>query len=232
MKLLLTCEHGGHSIPKKYQSRFTDHETVLKTHRGYDLGAHDIFKHLQPLFDDAKSNMMTRLLIDYNRSLHHRNLFSEFTKTLSADEKQNLINHCYLPYRMAIEKTIKNHIEQGETVLHLSIHSFTPTLNNIERHCDIGLLYDSSNNNEKEFCKQLKIEINKLKPHLNVRFNYPYSGKADGFTTYLRKCFPNHYLGIELEINQKFSNSNQIEPTIKNTLWIALKQCSEQPICS
>jgi len=37
-----------------------------------------------------------------------------------------------------------------------------------------------------------------------VRRNYPYAGKNDGFTTYLRRRFPSDaYLGIELEINQK-----------------------------
>jgi len=37
-----------------------------------------------------------------------------------------------------------------------------------------------------------------------VRRNYPYTGKSDGFTAYLRRRFPaDAYIGIELEINQK-----------------------------
>ena len=41
-------------------------------------------------------------------------------------------------------------------------------------------------------------------PALKVRRNYPYTGKSDGFTAYLRRRFPPAaYLGIELEINQK-----------------------------
>jgi len=37
-----------------------------------------------------------------------------------------------------------------------------------------------------------------------VRRNFPYKGCNDGFTSTLRKKFPNDaYLGIELEINQK-----------------------------
>ncbi len=39
---------------------------------------------------------------------------------------------------------------------------------------------------------------------LKVRRNYPYTGKSDGFTAYLRRRFPaDVYVGIELEINQK-----------------------------
>jgi hypothetical protein len=36
-----------------------------------------------------------------------------------------------------------------------------------------------------------------------VRRNYPYAGKGDGLTSYLRLCFPcGAYVGIELEVNQ------------------------------
>ena len=42
--------------------------------------------------------------------------------------------------------------------------------------------------------------IKEVDPEINVRFNYPYRGAADGFTTYLRKCFPKNYVGFELEI--------------------------------
>ena len=36
-----------------------------------------------------------------------------------------------------------------------------------------------------------------------MRYNYPYSGAADGLTTWLRLRHPQtRYLGVELEINQ------------------------------
>jgi hypothetical protein len=39
---------------------------------------------------------------------------------------------------------------------------------------------------------------------LRVRRNYPYLGKADGFTTYLRRHFPvDRYAGVEFEVNPK-----------------------------
>jgi len=38
-----------------------------------------------------------------------------------------------------------------------------------------------------------------------VRRNYPYAGKSDGLTAFLRRRFPAEvYIGIELEINQKY----------------------------
>jgi hypothetical protein len=38
----------------------------------------------------------------------------------------------------------------------------------------------------------------------HVRFNYPYRGVNDGFTTANRRVFaPQEYLGVEIEVNQK-----------------------------
>ena len=39
---------------------------------------------------------------------------------------------------------------------------------------------------------------------MHVRRNYPYSGTADGLTTDLRAGFGPRYLGIEIEVNQRF----------------------------
>ncbi len=222
MKLVLTCEHGGNHIPKMYKLYFKDNLDILETHKGYDLGALDVFNTLKPLSNYSKFSKTSRLLIELNRSLHHKSLFSKYSKSFSKTDKNVLIEIYYLPYRNGIEEVIKNFIELGESVLHISVHSFTPILNTTERHCDIGLLYDSSISNEKLFCKQLKTEIKTLKPNLNVRFNYPYLGKMDGLTTYLRKQFTENYLGIELEINQKFSKNNKMDSTIKETLFQAV----------
>lgn len=224
MKLVLTCEHGGNIVPEEYGWLFKNNEAVLKTHRGFDLGALDVFNTLKPLSDYSKPNTTSRLLIELNRSLHHNHLFSEFSKMLPSTEKPGLINQYYLPYRNVVESNIKSFIEHGETVLHLSVHSFTPILNNLERHCDMGLLYDSSIADEKLFCKHFKAEINTLNPEMNIRYNYPYLGKADGFTTYLRKQFPKNYMGIELEINQKHASNNIMRYSIKNTVFKALQQ--------
>ena len=60
-------------------------------------------------------------------------------------------------------------------------------------------------------------------PELKIRFNYPYLGKADGFTTYLRKIFPENYIGIELEVNQKFVNNNKMKSAFKQQTFLALK---------
>lgn len=223
MKFLLTCEHGGNEIPKEYQKYFINAGEALNSHRGYDPGALDLFYSLRSLADYSFYSRTSRLLIEPNRSLHHPALFSEFTKNLSSKEKNRLIAGLYLPYRNSVEALISKILEKGEKVLHLSVHSFSPELDGSIRNTDIGLLFDPKRAEEKNYCKILKKQLLTPKPRWKVRFNYPYLGKADGFTTYLRKKFPGNYLGIELEINQKYSVENQMQAALKDRIVQALK---------
>jgi predicted N-formylglutamate amidohydrolase len=224
MKLVISCEHGGNEIPKEFQKYFVNQTAVLQSHRGYDPGTLDLFEAVKSVSDFSESNTISRLLIECNRSLHHPKLFSEFTKNISETEKEKLISTIYLPYRHRVENRIRNFILNGETVLHISIHSFTPELKGKKRNNDIGLLYDSQRNPEKAVSKKLKSIIIKEMPSLKVRYNYPYLGKADGFTTYLRKQFSINYIGIELEVNQKWVKNNLLQEAIKTTLVKSLKK--------
>lgn len=210
MKIIVTCEHGGNKIPKKYLPLFKNKQKILKSHRGWDIGALILAKKMShdlsaPLYYSTTS----RLLIDLNRSLHHPALFSEFSKTANKNLKQHLISSIYIPYRSEVENRIKMFRSSRNTTIHLSIHSFTYKLNNINRTADIGLLYDPTRNAEKLFCKRLKASLEQTLPNLVVRSNYPYRGNADGFTSYLRNHFnEKDYIGIEIEINQKHSTHN------------------------
>ncbi|RAJ13468.1 N-formylglutamate amidohydrolase [Olleya aquimaris] len=221
MKLVLTCEHGGNDIPRLYKHLFTNQE-VLNSHRGFDIGALAIFNHLKPIADFSKYSTTSRLLIELNRSLHHNQLFSEFTTNLPQLDKAKIITDYYSVYRDEVEAKINTFILKKETVLHLSIHSFTPILNGIKRQCDIGILYDSRKLEEKEFAILLKKEIKAINPELNIRFNYPYLGKSDGFTTYLRQQFSKNYIGIEIEVNQRFSENNAVNNSLKKVIKQAL----------
>lgn len=212
MKLILTCEHASNLLPPQYDSLFKNEKNRLKTHEGYDIGAFEVYKSLQHLADFSWHYPWSRLLIEVNRSLHHPKLFSSISKNLDKAEKNRLIIDYYQTYRNQIQKKIKETINKGETVLHLSIHSFTPVLNGKIRNADFGILYDSRRKAEKEWAENFKNELSSQFNDFKIRMNYPYLGKADGFTTSLRKIFPNQYLGIELEINQKLvENRKDIE---------------------
>lgn len=203
MQLIISCEHAVNAIPKTYAPYFVDAQPLLNTHYGVDFGAMNVAKKLSqalscPLFLAPTS----RLLIEYNRSLHHPRCFSEVTKTLPPLMKKDLIDRYYTPYRNHILTAVKNGIQQQETVLHLSIHSFTPEIHGKKRNNDIGLLYDPKRTQEYKLARLWRAC---LSPYgYRVRMNYPYLGTSDGLVTALRKQFSQtQYIGFEIEINQK-----------------------------
>ncbi len=213
-KFVFTCEHGGNKIPHEFKNLFESYHSLLKTHRAYDIGILKIFNSFAHHFQSHNFHSeISRLLIELNRSPHHKNLFSEITKQLDSETKQYIFNKYYLPYRTKVENDIKKEISNKHKVIHISFHSFTPMLNGIIRNADIGLLYDPKSKFEKDFCRQWCKEILRYDRSLTVRFNYPYLGIADGFTSYLRaKLGKNDYCGVELEINQKLlTNSKEIK---------------------
>jgi len=203
-KLVLTCEHASNALPEQWAYLFERDQEVLGTHRGWDRGAAFLVGILNKEgCYSAFLGKYTRLLVDLNRSANHSKVFSEWTKPLEQRKRNDIIYHYYLPYRDNVIACIRKLIENGQSVVHISVHSFETELNGVVRKNDIGLLYDPGRTEEKKFCQNWADQIRKEKPGLAVRMNFPYLGKGDGFTTFLRKQFDaSHYMGIELETNQ------------------------------
>ncbi|MEP2671238.1 MAG: N-formylglutamate amidohydrolase [Cyclobacteriaceae bacterium] len=201
--LIITCEHAGNVVPKKYQPLFTQSEEALNSHEGWDPGAWNIAQYLGHQLNAVPIGChTTRLLIEANRSLYSNQLFSRYTTHLNAVEKEFLINEVYNPYRQNIQLKID---QLKKPILHLSIHSFTPTYHGRERKVEIGLLFDPERKLENRFCKGLKGELNQNAPDLLVMDNEPYLGIDDGLTSYFRSIYrDDDYMGIEIEVNQKF----------------------------
>ncbi|WP_300438140.1 N-formylglutamate amidohydrolase [Christiangramia sp.] len=227
MKLVLTCEHAFPDIPEKYQYLFMQEAEILETHEAYDTGAFDLFNHLKVLADYSKYQKIGRLLIETNRSEHHQKLFSRYSEHLPEQDRNMLLQSFYRPYRDEIIKKIEAFIQNGNSVLHISVHTFTPILNDIERNCDIGFLYDPKRKAEKKFCRKWKRSILTENQDLKIRYNYPYLGTADGFTTTLRKIFLKNYLGIEIEVNQKLVSRNELDAHIRSLVVESLKKIIE-----
>ncbi|WP_460880756.1 N-formylglutamate amidohydrolase [Pontibacter rugosus] len=135
-----------------------------------------------------------------------------------------MINNIYKPYRDQVEGIIHDFVMADRRVLHVAVHTFTPELDGIERDADIGLLYDPKRKPEAEFARKWKKLLLEQDESLLVRFNYPYLGISDGFPTYLRRKFKDEqYMGIEIEVNQKFildkqQGWEQLQQTIKSSL--------------
>jgi predicted N-formylglutamate amidohydrolase len=222
--LIISCEHAVDTVPDPYLPLFAPFNDLLKTHRGIDFGALAIARHLYNAVKDTLpcdfiQAQATRLLIDCNRSINHPSCFSEVTRDLPFEEKIKIINQYYQPFREQLIDFIQKNMKQKLQVWHLSIHSFTPIMNNLTRTTDIGLLYNPQRSAEKMLCEQWQKEIQQLSLTMRVRRNYPYKGIADGFTTFLRKQFSDSdYIGIEVESNQALILQAQSLDTLKNLL--------------
>jgi predicted N-formylglutamate amidohydrolase len=117
--------------------------------------------------------------------------------------RAKIVDQYYRPYRAEVERIAARSVANGRRVIHLSSHTFTPELHGKVRRADVGLLYDPGRPGEVELCSRWKTSLAASAPALRVRRNYPYAGKGDGLTSFLRRRFPpGAYIGIELEINQ------------------------------
>src|SRR5688572_17164605 len=127
--LVLACEHASKRVPRRYARLFRRSVTLLDSHRGWAPGALELARHLAhdfgaPLF----RGVVTRLLVDLNRSLQSPTLFSEYALRLEEKARLALLARYWEPYRHAVRHCLEEHLLQGRSVLHLSVHSFTPRL--------------------------------------------------------------------------------------------------------
>ncbi len=201
----VTCEHGGNRIPSRYRDFFRGHEELLRTHRGYDVGAIRVAREMSAaLSAPLLVSTISRLLIDLNRSPSHPKLYSEATRAAPEEIRREIFRRYYRPYRTKAETQIAQAVASGRRVIHISCHSFTPELGGQVRDADLGLLYDPARRPEAALCRHWRAALRSTAQALRIRLNYPYTGTADGFTVYLRRQFSaDEYVGIELEINQK-----------------------------
>jgi predicted N-formylglutamate amidohydrolase len=237
INLVITCEHGGNEVPDEYRRLFEGFEDLLQSHRGWDPGAIDLAKFIAeevgaPLFYSE----ITRLLVELNRSEHHRSLFSVITKGLSNEIREKILQTYYYPYRERVFWHIHRSVQQGPQVMHFSVHSFAPSMNGKIRNADAGILFDTARPSERRLAGVLAEAMRRQNIPLRVRKNYPYRGKSDGHTSWLRKKFDDaEYAGIELEINQDLLKPGSLDAehlfravadALKETIKSTSRPCS------
>ena len=217
--LIISCEHGGHKVPPAYAALFARNDTLLASHRGWDPGALQLARQFaRSLGAPIYASTTTRLLVDLNRSIGHRHLFSEFTRGLGRSARQQIVARHYAPHRAAVETAVQRQIAAGTGVIHIASHSFTPVLDGVLRQADVAWLYDPRRAPEAAFARRWMVELGLRASHLRLRRNYPYQGRGDGLTALLRKRYCGaSYVGIELEVNQRFMQQG-------GAAWSALRQ--------
>ncbi|MHA7832932.1 MAG: N-formylglutamate amidohydrolase [Algiphilus sp.] len=215
--VVVSCEHAAHALPPAYRDLVP--EAVCNSHRGWDAGALDLAEALADTLDaPLHTGQYSRLLVDLNRSTHHRQLFSTAVKALDPTERAAIVARHYQPFRRAV----RDDVEARLPCLHLSVHSFTPCLDGVPRHTDIGLLYDPHRPLERTLAAEL-VRALRAEGVWTVHRNQPYRGRADGHTTALRRQLPaTTYAGIEIEINQRWMDTPDW-PHLRRAVCTALR---------
>jgi predicted N-formylglutamate amidohydrolase len=145
----------------------------------------------------------SRLLVESNRAPTNPRIWSRYTAGLPTEERARILERYWWPHRRDVQKAIRSVVASRCRAVHIAVHSFTPVLDGELRNADIGLLYDPRRSGEKALCTRWQKILEELDPKVRVRRNYPYSGVADGLTTWLRRrVSERNYVGVELEVNQ------------------------------
>jgi predicted N-formylglutamate amidohydrolase len=234
--VVVSCEHGGREVPHAYAALFTDHVALLDSHRGWDPGALELGGQIAAAFNaPLHASTTTRLLIDLNRSIGHRQLYSEPTRGLPRAARAEIATRHYRPHRDAVEGEIARRIAAGSQVIHIASHSFTPVMAGVVRRADVAWLYDPKRAGEAALTQRWMAELARRAPGLRLRRNYPYQGSGDGLAKVLRTRFSSTaYVGIELEVNQRFvrlggENWLAVQSAIAGALNNALRRYGPRP---
>jgi len=220
--VVVTSEHASNAVPAEWAARFTGDRAILATHRAYDAGVAALSRDIAARIEAPRfAGEATRLLVDLNRSESHPRLVSD-QFDFDRAERDAVVTRWWRPYRDAVQRAIRDQVAAGRSVLHLSVHSFTPVLDGVVRTTDVGLLYDPRRAFEKAFCARWKVALERHTDRV-VHRNAPYKGVSDGLTTELRKVFPDaSYAGVELEVNQRFVADSRVEPALADAIVASL----------
>ena len=185
-RLLLICDHATNRVPAALDKLGLS-DAELARHIGWDIGAADVTYRLSDrLGAPAVLGGYSRLAIDCNRSLDHPGLIlAESDRTplpanegLSEAQRQARIDALYHPYHQAIDDQItrlRALCRPNEGPVLVSIHSFTPVFDGIERPWHAGVLWDFDSRLPEPLIARLRADET-----LVVGDNEPYSAR-EGF---------------------------------------------------
>jgi predicted N-formylglutamate amidohydrolase len=179
--LLLVCDHASNRVPAELDGLGLD-PALLERHIGWDIGAGPLARRLADLFDaPAVLSRFSRLVIDPNRALDHPQSIPPVSDDIPVPGNQGLdaaarahrVARYFDVYHGAIEERIEAALEACVPAI-LSVHTFTPIMNGIERPWHAAVLHDD----------ELRLAVPVLEafrryPDLLIGDNVPYTGYSD-----------------------------------------------------
>ncbi len=217
MPLLLTCEHARPDLPRGMACDIDPASAaghVLWDPLAFDLAVLVALGTGAPLL----SGQLSRAVVDLNRRAERPDVVpaTSFGQPiavnagLDASARQRRIAALHAPYRRAVRAEVDRAIARGGCA-HISVHSFTATLDPARRSYPLSLLFDPGRPAEVALVQALGDAIDHALG-VRPRLNEPYLGVDEGLTTWLREQFPDPaYAGIELELCHELAG-DLVEP--------------------
>lgn len=172
--LLLVCEHAGQAIPKKLGDLGLTMDQ-LNSHIGWDIGAEAVTRAMAlALGAPAVIQRYNRLVIDCNRPPDAPDAMPEISDhieipgniALGPTARRTRTREIFEPFHAAVTEFIEQHPRR----IILSIHSFTPSMDDIYRPWDLGFLFRK----DTETSQLLRHFVNDSQPGLTIGMNQPY----------------------------------------------------------
>ncbi|WP_095090615.1 N-formylglutamate amidohydrolase [Mesorhizobium sophorae] len=172
--VLLVCEHAGQAIPAALGDLGITRE-ALDDHIGWDIGAAAVVRLLALRLDAvAVLQSYSRLVIDCNRPPEAPDAIPSVSdgKTIPGNQEIALTDR-FLRTAQIFEPfhaEIGRRLDSGRHTVAISVHSFTPRMNNVARPWDIGFLFRL----DAETPIHLRESVLRRFPGIVVGMNEPY----------------------------------------------------------
>ncbi len=146
---LLLADHAGQRVPAALHDLGLPQQE-LDRHIGWDIGIAGTTRALARRLDAwAIEQTYSRLLIDCNRPLASPTLIPESSDGtpvpgntgLSPAQRQQRIDAIHAPYHARISSELERRQAAGVPTLLVMMHSFTPSMNGVQRPWQAGVLY-------------------------------------------------------------------------------------------
>jgi predicted N-formylglutamate amidohydrolase len=202
---LIVCDHAGRTIPERLGDLGLPQE-VRDRHIGWDIGAVEVAEALGARLDACTvSQAYSRLVIDCNRPPQHLQSVVETSDGvtvpgnagLSRPEVEARLREIHAPYHRHIAELLQRRLAAGKDTLLVSVHSFTPVMNDTPRPWTFGVLHDGASP-----LSSAMLDLLGRQPGAVVGDNQPYSLEPSVDFTVPHHAIANGLDYLELEIRQ------------------------------
>ncbi|MDQ2764432.1 MAG: N-formylglutamate amidohydrolase [Pseudomonadota bacterium] len=202
---LLLGDHAGNLVPESIHALGLPPEELAR-HIGWDIGIGELGPILAEALDAVFIRQTySRLVIDCNRDPARDDAMPEISdltvipgnRDLDAGRRAARVAAIQTPYQEAIAAEIARRDAAGQGTILVSLHSFTPAMQNVPRPWQVGVLHDGG---DAAFARAL-IGAFEADPALTVGDNEPYSMDAIDYTVPLH-AYPKRRPYAEIEVRQ------------------------------